>query len=239
MTDVRKFLARLNATTCRFNIGSGGGKPELTPQDIAAAIGMITPGLGRELMCHLWWPDGSRATRERLDEVMSYAQLEEWQRLRTDLEKAQLAHHIAQEAMHRDANVDRRINLQKSEAAIEGARAVMWPRLQPMYATIRVGVLLEMATPNMCTRCGGDGELPTGETVTQCDICSGRGTVAIGDSARGRLLKRDESSYRATWKRPYEWLLALCVDHEAEARRQLARRLGGRGHAGETFVSVL
>ena len=32
-----KLLARLNPSTCRFDIGQGGGAPELTAQDIAAA----------------------------------------------------------------------------------------------------------------------------------------------------------------------------------------------------------
>src|SRR5574337_1301509 len=70
---VGKLMARLNAKNVRFDVGSGG-VPELTSTDIAGALGMVPAGLGRELLCLVWWPDGACLTATDLANTLSAAQ---------------------------------------------------------------------------------------------------------------------------------------------------------------------
>lgn len=97
MTDVRKLLARLNPKQSQYEVGSGG-IPTLTPQDIAAALGMVHDVLGREILCHVWWPDGAARSRQQLLDHLRDLQLGEWMARVRRLECANLAYHIAHEA---------------------------------------------------------------------------------------------------------------------------------------------
>lgn len=60
MKDVRELMARLNPTTTRMDIGSGGGVDAIANIDIATALGMVPRGIGRDLMELLHGPDPSR-----------------------------------------------------------------------------------------------------------------------------------------------------------------------------------
>lgn len=218
MTDVRKLLARLNPAVCRFDIGRGG-LPELTPQDIAAAVGMVPAGLGRELMCRLWWPDGAQLATKELDALLRQAMFVEWLRRARRLEAAKLALHVAEE--------DRHGSVHRARSEVEAARAECWPKVGPAYKLLRVAVLDEMASPPQCQKCYGRGNVKTRTTVlVTCTACDGRGTVPVSDRQRAAALGVNESSFRRTWRGAYLWLLAHCTDAEAEARRQLSRRLG-------------
>lgn len=55
-------LSRLHCRPAAFDRGTGS--PELTPADIAAALGMCAPGLGRDLLAVLWCP-GAMADEAR------------------------------------------------------------------------------------------------------------------------------------------------------------------------------
>ena len=66
----REKWARLGPSTVKFDIGMGGGKPDLTNQDIAAALGMVPAGLGRELLEACWWPDGAALRRHKLRDAV-------------------------------------------------------------------------------------------------------------------------------------------------------------------------
>lgn len=217
MTDVRKLMARLNPAVCRFDIGQGG-IPDLTPQDVAAAIGMVPPGLGRELMCRLWWPDGARLAPKELDAELRRCLLVEWMRRARRLEAARLQAHIAEE--------DRHGSVPRARAELADAKGEMWPKVGPMYRRIRAAVLTEMAAPNNCARCGGRGHTISRSGVhVICPACEGRGWDAASDRQRAELLDINESSFRRYWRSVYDWLLAECTDKESRARAQLASRL--------------
>lgn len=72
MADRREMLARLNAQTARFDVGQGGGAPSLTTSAIAAALGMVPAGLGREVMEAVYLPDGAIRHRGKLAEAARY-----------------------------------------------------------------------------------------------------------------------------------------------------------------------
>ncbi|REN10513.1 hypothetical protein DSI35_10890, partial [Mycobacterium tuberculosis] len=69
MANVRELMARLGPSTVKFDTGRGG-TPDLTNQDIAAALGMVPAGLGRELLEACWWPDGAALRRHKLRDAV-------------------------------------------------------------------------------------------------------------------------------------------------------------------------
>lgn len=65
MGNVSELMARLGPSSVKLDAGRGG-TPDLTNQDIAAALGMVPTGLGRELLEACWWPDGAALRSHRL-----------------------------------------------------------------------------------------------------------------------------------------------------------------------------
>jgi len=221
MADVRIMLARLNPSVCRMEPG-GSGKGELSPQDIAAAIGLCRPGLGRELVCRLWWPDGAALSPEVLDAQLRQAILAEWMRRARDLQVARLAVHIAEDdPRHRG-------QFHAAKSALTEAKARMWPSVGPTYRKIREAVLTELSGPRTCPECGGRGSVTVGSLMRACGRCEGRGSIPHTDTARAEACGVREDAYRKTWRHPYEWLHALCAGEELAARHELAGRLRQR-----------
>lgn len=217
MTDVRKLMARLNPAVCRFDIGQGG-IPDLTPQDIAAAIGMVPAGLGRELMCRLWWPDGARLSPKELDAELRREILVEWLRRARRLESAKLQLHMAEEDHHG--------SVQRARSEVEAARGDRWPSVCATYRRIRETVLAELESPPQCAKCHGRGfNINRAGVHIACVACEGRGWVPVSDRQRATSLGVNESTYRRCWRDVYQWLHAQCTDAEAMARRRLAARL--------------
>jgi hypothetical protein len=205
MTHPAYLLARLNAKNARFDIGSGG-TPELTPSMIAGAIALVPAGLGRELLCRLWWPDGAQLSESDIDQLLCEAQLGEWRERMDAMVTAQLAVAYAENqplaARQRAGN------------RLDAARARMWPRIGPgsCYADIRRAVLAEMTAECLCEKCGGRGFILASAKIVICGTCKGGGRVRISNRQRAKAIGRDESTYREIWHPVYEWTLHLCED---------------------------
>lgn len=234
MANVRELLARLNPTTVKFDIGQGGGMPELTSQDIAAALAMVPPGLGREVFCALWWPDGATLSRDQLHRAITR---EVWQKIDAQQRKlcaARLELHIAQEAaLSRHAVTDeQRREITRLELSLAALTRASWPQEPSMVAKIRGAVLAELARPNHCPTCRGHRDVRVGEKVRVCPTCAGRGILPVSNRQRADLIDRDESSYRERWRPMYEWLYARVSDAERVAAADFARALGRRLPAG-------
>lgn len=214
MANVRKLIARLNPASIRYGAGRGG-IPELTPQDIAGALGMVRDGLGREIFCHLWWPDGARLTQAQLFEHLVHAQFEEWNRRADILRAAQIAHYLADDPA-------------RAKSQLAAARNQMWPGIagHTIYRMIRLAVLLEISSPNLCEACGGRGEVRRGSLTIACDECHGEGRQGRSDRQRAASIHRDVSNYVRTWRGPYEWLYEHCRDAEDKAVHQFEAALG-------------
>ena len=225
MTDVRRMLARLNPSTARLTATGGGC--ELTPQDVAAALAFVPSGLGREVLCALWWPEGASLSREALHEAIAERQRAEFARRRQVLELAQLELHCAEEAAFITQRVspETRLRIGALRAKAERAKDQVWPWRPEMHVVIRRAVLDELARPNLCGDCGGAGETMAGALRIVCPTCEGRGVLPVSDRSRAAQIGRDEAAYRRTWRPMYEWLLRQLADAEAEARRQLAAAL--------------
>jgi len=224
--NVRKLLARLNPSTARFE-AHHGGQPELTPQDIAGALGMIDDRLAREVLCTVWWPDGAQLQRAELDRIVREAQLREWMRLRRELEAAKLAVHVAEDDIdgtHGTRN-GQRATLQRATETLDEVKARQWPAVGPIYRAVRQAVLAELVTPNLCTHCAGRGEIVMHDRLAPCQPCAGHGRTPVSDRKRAAMIERDEAGYRRVWRPVYEWTLALCAGAETRGARALERAL--------------
>lgn len=222
MSDVRKLLARLNPASVQYG-GTRGGYGGTTAQDIAGALGMVPFGLGREVMCAIWWPDGARLAPDKLDASIAQHVRGEMDRRARRQQIARLDLHIAQENAHaRNAlTAEDRREIQRLEKRAADARALVWPYDAEMHVRIRRAALQELAYPNHCRACGGTGETQVGALKVGCKPCDSRGTVPVSDRNRAERIGRDESNYRRAWRGLYEYVYQLMHDAEAEAVRQL------------------
>lgn len=220
--DVRKMLARLNPAVCRFDIGRGG-VPEWTPQDVAAALGMVPAGLGRELLCAAWWPDGARLSHRELVAALERVQREEWWRREQDMLHATLA-----VASHHGGD-----DLRRAQSLYASAHAGRWPSWvedielgshNTKYLRMRSAVVVELTSPKLCPDCHGRGEIAMKSGVVKdCDKCCGRGSVAHTHAWRAEQMKIREDTYRKTWAGPYEWLFDYSADAMQKAQRDMER----------------
>lgn len=191
----------------------------MTPQDIAAAIGMIDNVLAREVFCAVWWPDGARLVWKQLDGMLAMAQFEEWKARADDLVVAQIA--IAQAA-----NDWRRYDLARARAMLARAKERIWPSLaEEPYKAVRLGVIEELRAPRICPTCNGRQQVKIDDLVVECSACGATGKTAVSDMQRARWLGRNESSYRRTWRPVYEWTYTLVANAAATGREEFSKRL--------------
>lgn len=227
MGDIRELLARLNPTTIRYNVGSGG-TGGLSNQDIAAALAFVPAGLGREVLIACWWPDGGRLDRKKLLDYILAAVRVEWRKQGEELQDARTGLGIAEvcAGWHGTVTPEQRRELDSARARFERVRDECWPKdLPAMLPTLTTAVLGEIARRNHCPDCEGRGDLLRGELRVKCDKCNGTGVVAITARSRAAFIDRDEASFRRNWSPVYSWLLDLLSDAEREAAQSLVRAL--------------
>jgi hypothetical protein len=215
-----KRLAKLGPKTILFDIGAGGGGPGLTPQDIAAALGMTPSGLGRDLLEFAWVPDSfkPKARRDALMRSIWEVQLIEHNRREQVSARA-----LCRVAMHGDA----------ARHGYNSALAQRWPALvakaEPLefargYEVCRLGVLEELRYPRPCPKCHGHEQI--GKVgAPPCVRCLGQGVVEFGNTRRAERFAIQRSAYLKTWQGPYEWLLARARDEMQEAVTAICGRL--------------
>lgn len=214
-----ELMARLNPPNIRFDIGRGG-LPELTAQDIAAAIGLMQPGLGRELICRLWWPDGAKLAPKEIDRLLMDAQFEEWKDRMDAVVTAQI-----KERVHKGLPSHGR-----ALAELETAQARMWPHIggDSRYDDVRMAVLAEMSAACRCTTCKGRRFVLTDAKITKCQACDGTGRVQVSGRARAEMLRTDVANYSRRWRSVYEWTLDLCTELVGPACKEFERIAGRR-----------
>lgn len=227
MVDVREKLGRLNPTTVKFDIGVGGGTPELTNQDIAAALAFVPAGLGREVLIACWWEGGAVLNRTKLrDAVVAVAATElrkQWMR-RAD---AHTNYALAAACVGWSGAVtaEQRQGRDAAEARLRDANAACWPRETLTYLPNLSKVIIdEIAKQPVCEQCKGLPLVAAGKAV-KCEGCAGSGREPISDRGRAKELGLDPALFRRSWKRVYEWLLVKFRDAEGVAAQQLAAAL--------------
>lgn len=227
--SVRETLARLNTPNVKFDIGRGG-LPNLTPQDIAAAVGMIQGnpiGVGVMLWCYA--PDcGLVGLKELKAEIAQRMRAQ-----RDELERqnlvALLDHMLGEERWNETKRHDEddHDQMRRLRASKDAAKRATWPRRLEVYPLIRTAVLDEIRAPRRCSVCDGTGHVMRDDLKALCDPCRGAGIVPISNRQRAERLKMDESTYRESWSKVYDWVMNLCRDECQRAERALGRRLYG------------
>ncbi len=228
MADVRELLARLNPQTIKFDIGKGGGAPALTNQDIAAALAMVPPGLGRELLEACWWPDGAALRRHRLRDAVIALVAPELQRQQRRLADARTDLGLAEVCIGWAGTTTAEQRAERDRAAhrLSQIRQRCWPlSTLESLPTLASAVILEIARCNHCPVCQGRGQAMARELLINCKTCWGTGVVPMSDRGRAASIGRDESSYRQSWRGVYEWMLDKMREAEQEAAWHLKRAL--------------
>ena len=229
--DVRERLARLNASTVRFNVGRGG-MPTETPQDIAAALGMVPPGLGREVLIACWWPDGAMRDPKALANAVLAVVEPEWSRQGVELEDARMQLSMAEvrARWHGSALQEYERDLLRAKLRWKQVRARCWPKdLPAMLPVLTYAAIDEISKRNLCPCCEGRRQVMDGKLKKDCGTCRGTGVVPLSDRTRAERIGKAESRYRATWRPCYEFLLGTMREAEYGAAVALRRALkGGR-----------
>lgn len=223
MADVRELLARLNPTNVRFDVGSGG-PPGLTAQDVAHALGIVTPGLGREVLEACWWPDGAKLRRHKLRDAVVALVEPEIRRQRARLWDAHLDLQLAKIGKWDDRRVtaEQRTEVVKAQARFEQAQAQCWPvTTMGSLPTLTGAVLAEIAAAPHCSACEGRGIVICESSARACIECSGSGQVQVSDRKRAAAIGRDESTFRRSWRPVYLWMLDRFRDAEQSAAQEL------------------
>jgi hypothetical protein len=216
-----KKLALLNPTTTRYGAVGGGGKPEETPQDIAAALGMMGDSFAREVLCAVGWPDGARLSTKQLDDMLAVRQFGEWKERMDRVTTGQLAVVQAEIAMNG--------RLAQAKGMLAASLSAMWPPLvQDRYRSVRHAAMLELVSPNTCRECRGHPVISVAGETLECEACDGRGSVPISDRERARRIGVNWSSFKRHWRTVYEWTFGVLSDALTEGRRQFAAALGTR-----------
>ena len=214
--NVRKLLARLNPSTLNLR-GAGSGAGDVSAQDIAAALGFVPAGLGREVLCHLWWPLGASLKPTELLREIALIQSREHARLAAALKAAtdQLVDLELRYYCSRIPGPELRGEIDAATRARDSARERCWSYHPDVYARIGRAVLAEMAATTLCPACHGDG----------CAHCDNTGAVPISARQRADAIGRDEAAFRKRWARVYEFTYRRLRDAEQGAARALAKAL--------------
>lgn len=228
MANVRELMARLGPSTVKFDTGRGG-TPDLTNQDIAAALGMVPAGLGRELLEACWWPDGAALRRHRLRDAVIALVTPELRRQQRRLADARTELGLAEVCMGWAGAVTAEQRAERDRAAhrLGQVKAQCWPiSTLESLPTLAAAVIGEIAKRHHCAACEGRGETTTGDLRAVCKICGGSGLIGISDRRRAASIGRDEAAYRRTWKPVYEWLLVRMQEAEQDAAWHMRGALG-------------
>jgi len=228
MADVRELLARLNPQTIKFDSGKGGGAPSLTNQDIAAALAMVPPSLGRELLEACWWPDGAALRRHRLRDAVVALVAPELQRQQRRLADARTDLGLAEVCIGWSGTVTAEQRAERDRAAqrLGQVKRQCWPlSTLESLPTLAMAVISEIARCSHCGTCEGRGQTMAGELLIACKVCSGSGILPTSDRSRAAAIGRDESTYRESWRGVYEWMLEKMRESEQEAAWHLMRAL--------------
>lgn len=231
MGNVRELLSsRMGPTTVKFDTGRGG-TPDLTTQDIAAALGMVPAGLGRELLEALWWPESAARRIDHLRKAVIALVAPEYNRHQQVLSVARTEYGIAKTCMGWAGNAVtemQRREFARAEAKLEATRALCWPiSTMEQLGGLAVAVIGEMAAAGCCKRCEGarTQAAPEGTGVVECEACDGSGLEQLSGRKRAAAIGADCSAYSRFWQPVYEWMLVQMRAAENEAARQFSQAL--------------
>lgn len=220
MADPREILARLYPTTVRFDVGRGGGIPELTNIDIAGALGMVPAGLGREVLEACWCQDGAALRRHKLRDAVLGVVGPEITRQTRKVVEASLDLQLAEAAIlwsNRSCNSSSLDQVAICKQRLSDARSQCWPNNTVKRLPLIAKAIIQEMRGFRCQACHGTGRIYGEDISPICSSCAGRGISGIHDCWRAAAIEVDASDYPKRWKRVYEWLFAKMRDAESTA----------------------
>lgn len=216
--SVDELLGRLEATTIKFDLGRGG-LPTLTPQDIAAALGMCEDKEAARVYQAFV---SETADPRELDMLVASIQFEEWRNRADRMLEAQLA--VAAAGM---AQAGRNDAKRHAKLMLDGAKAAMWPALvEETYAAMRRTLIAEFRQPKICPVCNGRKSVKNGDLLVECIACLGTGRAAISNRSRAAGMRIDNAAYIRTWGKVYDWTYRRINDLIADGRSSFSKALG-------------
>jgi hypothetical protein len=216
---IDELLARLEVSTVKYG-GGRGGISELTPQDIAAALGMCQDRFAASIF---QVAAGITFDVVETDKMVAAAQFEEWRNRADRMVNAQLVK--AQAAIAPKS--ERAAAMQHADMVLSGARAAMWPQLvEHVYAAMRKALLAELRASRICHVCNGRGSVQVEGLICECVNCLATGKTAVSNRQRATMLGIAQSSYERTWRPVYEWMYRMLADAVVRGREQFAVAVG-------------
>ena len=209
MSHAGELLARLFPRGVNY-MGVPGGVPELTPADIAGALGFVPKGLGRSIFEAVYWSDSDFLPSSELWDAVVGVVMPELSRQLSQLSEAQLDVQVALAMMrwsHRGPTVLQRQELARAQSRLDALKASAWPKktLQRI-PQIAKAIIAEMKESLKCEACGGRGVINKEESPVKCKKCQGSGIEIRTDYRRALSIDCDQIGYARHWKIVYEWL---------------------------------
>lgn len=212
-------LCRLNTPSFRFAAGSGG-IPDITTQDIAAALGMVRNKFGADVLTYLHCPG-------MIDPDQFEVGLLE--RLRAE------CHRQGDEQVNAELryllNAGKRQTLENLGSLTRRKAEKGWPLFDAAnfgtYARLVSAVLKEVKAGNLCSHCNGTGMASeTAGMVRNCQHCAGTGSPAEPQRPRAARMGVSQSTFLRNWQAPFQWLLGEMVTAMTAANDEFRRSLG-------------
>jgi hypothetical protein len=230
--NIEELAAWLNPQTIRYDTGRGG-IPTITPQDVAAALGVARgkEPLGVEIILQRSAPDLAATNAKTRRQMLVDLVIREHTRRQRALIVAGEAKLTAElRAEFRQAS---RLEVSAARQKHEEARAAAWPKLGGQWARLIDLVDREMASHGRCRTCDGTGEIWVQTAAgldarAMCKRCGGTGVEPVSGRKRSEMVGITEATWRQCWQQPHDWLFAEC-----ERARLNARRIAGRALWGE------
>lgn len=207
--DSREILARLNPTNVRFDVGRGGGVPELTNIDIAGALGMVPAGLGREVLEACWWPDGAATRKHGLRDAVVALVGTELARQNKKLIEVHLDAQLAGAAIQwggRASTAEQRAEVDRAQGRLTEVRKQCWPKNTMERLPVIARAIVD-------------------EIVGNIAALDESGEVLTPDRRRALAIGVDPSDYPKRWKVVYQWVMDRMVEAEQDAAHALTRAL--------------
>lgn len=214
-----ELIARLNPSTIRFDTGRGG-IPDLTAQDIAAALAMVhnKTGAGMLQYLHCW----TEREQFRFEVEIFRMMREQCIRRADELVNSQLRYYLTAGRKGTLENLSR----------VVAEQGKQWPSYTPesagMYARLVMAVLSEIAGGATCKTCNGHGKLPSTEGTKECQECGGTGRAGDSQRVRAARMRLSQRGYAQSWQEPYHWLFSELMGAMNEANSQFRQALGRR-----------
>mgnify|MGYP005851922533 CR=1 FL=1 len=210
-------LSRLNAKTQSFT-DSGGGRPDMTTAEIAAALGSVKGELQQQMLTLLWCPGLSDPywIARCLVEPMTG----EWQVMMMEVVCAEHDHALATDDGELEA-------ILAAERKLAKAKLACWPKPGGgKYPKLIRMAMDEFREPGKCQHCNGTGQVTEGEKVKACRHCGGTGNDTAFTSAASRARKFsgiDPRAWQRTWAAPYQWILDVMAEAYRDGAKQFRK----------------